>query len=238
MKTVLSLTAVALTACLSYVAPAQAVTNFTLDSVEGSPLQVDVQITNFSALNVGGNPLINGVEIKLDVVGGYYADLRSAYFHIADETLLNGLIAVGPGILTPPFGQINEDSVTDLGLSNDILGVVANTHGGFDVGVNIGTPTILADDFQSATFYVVSLSGAITEEMFQTLPFAVHAGSVGTRPQWYYRFGSSDLAGIVPGNGIQGGPQNAPATPEPATAALGLIGLAGLTMASRRRRGK
>lgn len=246
MKTLLSITAVAAAACLSFVAPAQAVTNFTLNSVEGAPLQVDVQISNFSALNFGGNPLVNGVEIKLDVAGGYYADLRSAYFHISDESLLNGLIAVGPGILTPPFGQINEDSVTNLGFSNDIIGAVANTYGGFDVGVNIGTPTIIADDFQSATFYVVSLSGAITEEMFQTLPFAVHAGSVGTSgPQWYYRFGSSDLAGIVPGDGVnqnQGGPDNGTdataATPEPATAAMGLLSLAGLAAASRRRRNK
>lgn len=213
--------------------------------MEGSPLQVDVQISNFSAVNIGGNPLVNGVEIKLDVVGGYYADLRSAYFHLSDESLLNGLIAAGPGILTPPFGQINEDGVTDLGFSNNITGAVANTYGGFDVGVNIGTPTIIADDFQSATFYVVSLSGPITEEMFQTLPFAVHAGSVGTGgPEWYYRWGTSDLAGIVPGNGVQGqgGPDNGPnataATPEPATAALGLLSLAGLAAASRRRRNK
>lgn len=236
MKTLFSLTAVAVTACLSYVAPAQAVTNFTLDEIEGSDLQVDVQIKN---VTVGA---LSGVEIKLDVVpGGNYADLRSVYFHLGDESFLSDTFAIGTGVGILPGGgigiggQIDPDDVTDLGLGNDITGLVADTFGGFDVGLNIGTP-LGFDNYMSVTFYVASLSGVITEEHFQTLPFAVHAQNVGSRPQWYRRWGTSSLAGIVPGEGLRVEGATT-ATPEPATAALGLISLAGLTMASRRRRG-
>lgn len=235
LKKFLALSAVALAACLGSVQSASALTSFQLQSVEGSDLKIDVTIENVST------SLIDGVRITLDVAPGYYADMRSVYFHIADESLLNSTFALGLGLTQ---AQIDANSVEDLYLGNNITGLVADTYGGFDVGLGIGTPTTIIDDVDQITFYVAALGGTITEDMFQTLPFAVHAEFVGTGSRWYQRLGTSDLAGIVPGDGWNpntpgGGPDNqidlTPA-PEPATAMLGGMTLVGLALASRRRR--
>ncbi len=212
------------------VGSAQAVTHFTLSNLDGDPLQVHVTLQEVA------NGLLTGVQITLNVDAAYQADLRGAYFHLSDETLLSGLQLAGTHLTAQ---QIDANNVKNVGNGNNINGQVANTFGGFDVGVSIGSPGIgQGDDFPSFTFVVSHATQSITESLFHELPFAIRATSVG--PAGGSRDGSSKLAGYVPtpdDNTPTGDPLPDPvATPEPAAAAMGVVALTGLAIASRRRR--
>lgn len=231
MKSLLALATTFGLAGLLTAAPAQAVTNFTLSALDGDPLQVNVTIQE-----VAGS--FSSVDITLQVVNPpYFGDLQGAFFHISDESLLPGLTVTGTGLsgLTKSANNVN-----NLGGGNNVNGQVVNTYGKFDVGFTIGTPGIGSDDYMTFSFNVAHASANITESLFEGLPFAVRATSVGTSAD--SRGGSSKLVTLVTppdddDNNPGGDPDPDPTpSPEPATAVLGGMTLVGLAIASRRRR--
>lgn len=226
MKKLLTFAAGAAVVCCLLTAPAQAITNFTVTNVgsDAQNLQVNVTIQE-----IAGS--LSSVNVTLEVVKPtYFADLRGAFMHISNEALLSALIVTGADVTDT---QLNANRVNDLGQGANIKGQVQNIYGKFDIGVEFGTQGIGKDDIGSTTFNISHATLDITEDMFANLAFGVRATSVGVAEDC--RDESSKLAGLVPD------PVDEPDTginpvPEPATAALALIGLGGLAMTARRRR--
>lgn len=203
---------------------AQAVTTFNVTNVGTDAQNLLVKVT---ISEIAGS--LSSVNVKLEVEDPYFADLRGAFFHVSNEALLSGLVITGDDVTDT---KIRANRVNDLGQGANIKGQVQNLFGKFDVGVEFGTPGIGNDDIGTTTFNISHGSLDITEDMFANLAFGVRATSVGVEADC--RDESSKLAGYVPEPPVViGGPNP---VPEPATAALGLMGLAGLAAASRRRR--
>jgi hypothetical protein len=96
------------------------------------------------------------------------------------------------------------------------LGGGSNLNGGgspcfCDIGIEIGSPGIGKDDIQSVTFTLSHDSESLDISLFEDQDFGVRATSVGDAGGSRNR--SSKLIGVVP---------------EPSTAILMLLGLAGL----------
>lgn len=149
------------------------------------------------------------ILVTVSVVGPTLGDIRGVFFNITDDTLLAGLAVSGADVTGSDFSG----SVTDLGHG-------ANLNGGgspcpCDFGVLIGTPGIGKDDVGSTSFVLSHASEALTVAMFNDQELGVRVTSVGDGG---CRDGSSKTVALVP---------------EPATAGLLLLGLAGLGIRRR-----
>lgn len=143
-------------------------------------------------------------------------DLRGFFAQVADERLLSGLSVSGPEVMQASF------------LANGIQGVGPgnNLNGGgspcpCDLGVEFGSPGIGRDDLQSVTFVLSHATVSLDASFLADQRFGVRVTSVGDD---FAREGSSKLRGQIA------------VIPEPGTALLMGLGLAGLTAASRRPR--
>jgi hypothetical protein len=142
------------------------------------------------------------------------ADIRGVFFDVGlDVSELAGLSAIGTSV-----DSFQSGDVIDLGLGS-------NLHGGgspcsCDFGVAIGTPGIGMDDFLAVSFTLSHDTLDLTLSMFFEQSVGVRLTSVG--PDSWDREGSSKLGGVMP-------------VPEPSTAAMLGLGLAALSLGSRRR---
>lgn len=171
------------------------------DPFTGDPLSVSIDVDSASD---PGN-----LVITLSIAGdGTIGDLRGVFFQVSNESLLSGLSVMGDGVTSSQF------------LANEVinLGNGSNLKGGespcpCDIGVEIGTAGIGEDDFQSVTFTLMHMSESLDQSFLRKQAFGVRVTSVGEVDG--DREGSSKLVGVVP---------------EPSTAILMLLGLAGLTI--------
>ena len=171
------------------------------DSSDGVPLSLSIDVDS------GSDPGKLVITVSVgdgDVIG----DLRGVFFQVADESLLGGLSVMGKGVTSSQFS------------ANDVinLGNGANLKGGespcpCDIGVEIGSAGIGSDDFQTVTFTLMHVSESLGSDFLRKQAFGVRVTSVGEIDG--DREGSAKLVGIVP---------------EPTTAILMLLGLAGLTV--------
>lgn len=167
----------------------------------GDPLSVTVSIDD--AASPGD------LVITLSVAPGYQADLRGFFAHIADETLLAGLSVAGAAVTDSAFSA---NAVIDLGQGANVQG--GGTPCPCDLGVEIGGPGIgQGDDFQVVTFTLSHSTANLTVDLLAGQSIGVRATSVGGESG--DRNGSSKLVTVVP---------------EPSTAILSLLGLAGLAL--------
>lgn len=138
--------------------------------------------------------------------GGNIGDLRGIFFQVSDESLLDGLSVSGDEVTSSAFSA---DNVINLGEGSNLNG------GGSpcfcDIGIEFGSPGIGKDDIQSVTFTLSHDSESLDISLFEDQDFGVRATSVGDAGG--SRNHSSKLIGVVP---------------EPSTAILMLLGLAGL----------
>ena len=171
------------------------------DSSDGPPLSLSINVDSSSD---PGNLVVTLSVLGGDVIG----DLRGVFFQVADESLLDGLSVSGEGVTSSQF------------IANDVinLGNGSNLKGGespcpCDIGVEIGTAGIGGDDIQSVTFTLMHVSESLDSSFLRKQAFGVRVTSVGGVEG--EREGSSKIVGVVP---------------EPTTAILMLLGLAGLTI--------
>jgi len=156
------------------------------------------------------------ITLRVDA-GPLTGDLRGFYAHVADESLLGGLSVTGPDITDSLFVA---NSVHQLGAGTQVPNSFPGCgwHG-CDFGVAIGTFGIEADDIQTVTFVLSHSTMDLTVDLLADLSFAIRLDDVGTPDG--DRSSYSKLSGTV-------------AVPEPSTAIMMLLGLAGLTAAGRR----
>ena len=115
------------------------------------------------------------IQVTIDVItsGGLIGDIRALYFDVNEE-LIGTLAATGAYVTTVEQG---DDSVTNVGNTGEIK----PNDGGFDFGVEIGTPGIGTDDLQSATFILSSSLRDLTlaDVLISGQEYGVRLTSVG-----------------------------------------------------------
>ena len=170
------------------------------ENIGSDPLQVQVTITDGDFNDDG----VSDLQVNLEVVSGFAADLRGFFFNVADNSLLSKLTVTGDDITATAFDTDN-DGVPEI----DSVGGGGNviTPGGpFEAGVEIGDSGIgMGDDFPSTTF-VISTTDDTPLSLLETVgeDIGIRATSVGEN-----REGSSKLTGEVPP------PPNPDPDPEP-----------------------
>jgi len=177
-------------------------------SFTGKPLEVSLRIDDQSSPG--------DLVFTLSVIGpgSTVGDLRGFFLNLADESLLPGLTITGPNVTG---SQIAANAVTGVGHGNNILG--GGSPCPCDLGIELGTPGISKDDLRMVTFTLSHATRALDLTLVSGQTFGVRATSVG---EGRCRDGSSKLSGVIP------------VVPEPGTALLMGLGLAGLTSVGRR----
>ncbi|HET7671654.1 MAG TPA: VCBS domain-containing protein, partial [Burkholderiales bacterium] len=116
------------------------------------------------------------LTFTLTQTGPVIGDLRGIFFDVADESLIPSLtVSADSGGLTEV--RTGDDSVVDLGGGANLQGLVGSD-GGYDVGLEIGTSGIGADDHRTFSF-TLSAASALTLEDFANVDFGVRLTSVG-----------------------------------------------------------
>ncbi len=192
----------------------------TLDEFTGSDLRVRLTFSELTGPDAGKIGLL--AEVVTDPLFPNVGDLRGVFMNFSADSgpLFSGLTVTGPDVTDFEF---HANSVTSTGGDNNI-----NPGGPFDIGVELGSPGIGSNDIHS-TSMVFASSGPLTLDNFPVPAwnFGARATSVG-QPDGS-RSGSSKLLGtgfFIPlPQPDPVDPQSSPMKPEPATAALVLLGL-------------
>ncbi len=185
----------------------------------GDPAKVDLLVEDIT----GGVKVTANVDQSVSI-----ADIRGIWFDISDNSLVGSLSIAGSDVTE--VRQI-VDGVNNLGGGANLNG--GGTFAPYDIGVEIGTSGIGADDIQSTTFTV--LGTGVNTSLFASENFGVRLTSVGAVGS--SRNGSSKLQGTLPTT-----PSPTP-VPEPLTilgtaVVLGFGGLCQREMAKKRKQAK
>lgn len=152
-----------------------------------------------------------GILVSAEVIGDTLGDLRGVFLNLTRDDLLPDLEVTGAFVT----GFDSSGSVIDLGQGS-------NLHGGgspceCDLGVELGTPGIGKDDLRAVSFLLSHPDVDLDLGLFANQLVGVRITSVGPEGR---REGSSKAVALVP---------------EPASAALLVMGLAALAARRRRR---
>lgn len=115
-----------------------------------------------------------------DVIGGTtdapaIADLRGLFFEVSDETLLSSLSVTGSDVTTY---LADADKVMKVGNGVNMNGLVGNSVGPFDVGIEFGSPgTGKGDDIRETSF-TLSASEPLSLEFVLQQQFGLRLTSV------------------------------------------------------------
>lgn len=120
--------------------------------------------------------LVFKVEVVDQISGGGdavdIADLRGLFFHVADESLLGGLVVTGADVTQ---ARAEADGVSNLGAGVNMEG---REHQPFDLGVEFGTPGVGTDDLRETTFILHHATKPLTLELIAGQWFGVRMTSV------------------------------------------------------------
>jgi hypothetical protein len=159
--------------------------------VSGStPLQVDVTITEIDTNN---DNVFDSLQVDLDVVNGFTADLRGFFFNVEDDNLLNNLTVTGEDVTGDEY-DTDGDGIPEISDAAPPPPEAQIDPLAFDAGIELGTPGTSTDDIDSTTFVISSTNGT-------NLDLSLLAGeSIGIRAQSVGedRGGSSKLTEDVP----------------------------------------
>lgn len=180
----------------------------TASSFTGDPLRV--------ALSIDDGIVAGDLVITLSVTGPgtTVADLRGLFLQVAQESLLAGLSITGPNVTST---AIAANAVSSVGGGNTLNG--GGSPCPCDLGIELGTPGIGSDDLRTVTLTLSHATAALDVSFLAGQRFGVRATSVG---EIACRLGSSKLKGTIP------------VVPEPGTALMMGLGLAGLALGRRR----
>ncbi|GMG84889.1 hypothetical protein LNKW23_41050 [Paralimibaculum aggregatum] len=156
---------------------------------------------------------VNGtLQVTVEVLenGGDIGDIRGLFFHVADESLLSGLVATGPDVGTTQFFA---NSVKNLGNGANMNGATS----GFDGGVEIGSQGQAGDDIQFTQFVLSHSSQTLSLDLLTGQEFGLRTTSVG--PDGGAREDSLKLIGTESPDG--------PAPVDTATITVTVIGTTG-----------
>jgi len=136
-------------------------------STESTNLQVWVTITE----NADGT-------LSFDVTqeGSIIGDLRGLFFDISDESLIGSLLV--SGVPAPTQVLQGDDTIISLGGDANMNGL-GGSDGGYDVGIELGTAGIGADDIRNYSFVLSSTTRDLTIEDFANVDFGARLTSVG-----------------------------------------------------------
>ena len=185
------------------------VISFNVDNNLTGNADAQVKITLDDEIDPGN------IKITAEVVSPM-ADLRGLFFHVGDESLVDGLSADGDDVNNTDF-DVND--VFSVGAGNNIRGGGDANPGPFDAGIEIGTSGISNDDIASTMLTLSHDTQDLDLSFLLNQPIAVRLMSVGTDAGG--RGGSSKIFGTIT-------PDPGPPIPEPTAAFLWLAGL-GLT---------
>lgn len=146
------------------------------------------------------------------------ADLRAFYAHVADESLIPGLSVSGVDVMSSLF-DVNNVAEVGIGTGVSIVGSPCLC----DFGVEIGSASVGGDDFQSVTFVLSHITEDLTIDLFADQGFAVRTNGTAPPSDGRRQGGPAKLSGLV-------------VIPEPSTAVLMVLGMAGLSAVGTRRR--
>ncbi|MDJ0619255.1 MAG: PEP-CTERM sorting domain-containing protein [Calothrix sp. MO_192.B10] len=146
----------------------------------GDPAKVDLLVQDIT----GGVQVTATVDQSVSI-----ADIRGIWFDISDNSLVGSLSIAGSDVT-----QVQQivNGVNNLGGGANLNG--GGTFAPYDVGVEIGTPGIGANDIQSTMFTV--LGAGVNTSLFASENFGVRLTSVGAVGS--SRSGSSKLQGTLP----------------------------------------
>jgi uncharacterized protein (TIGR03382 family) len=194
--------------------------------------------TQASALTVALSDVDNPVELTFELTedagdilleasidAGYIGDLRAVYFTISDDSLLPGLVVTGADVTNV---VVDAGNVSKAGAANTTMN--GSGFASFDVGVEIGTQGIGKDDIAS-TLLTLSHTSGLSLSLFDEQMFGARVMSLGLDREDSAKALGSTTTGLIPPDPIIN-----PAVPEPVTGVTGLLALAGVGLASLRRR--
>ena len=116
------------------------------------------------------------LQFEVTQSGDTLGDYRALFFDVADETVLDSLVASGDDVTDYAF---NGDSVDNLGQGANIKGEIVKDLGKFDAGIEFGTAGMSTDDIQTTTFILSSTEQYLTLEFIEQQNFAIRITSVG-----------------------------------------------------------
>lgn len=116
------------------------------------------------------------------------ADLRGLFFHIDNENLLGDLRISGQDIKKYDIARNDVSKIGDVNMN----GVVLNSFGRFDIGIEFGTPGIERDDIRETSF-TLSSSKPLSLSLVLGQTFGARLTSVGSAEE--ERTSSLKLAG-------------------------------------------
>ena len=166
------------------------------ESVGSDPLQVGVTITEIDTNN---DNVLDSLQVDLNVVSGFTADLRGFFFDVADDNLLNTLAVTGSDVNGYVL-DTNNDGTPDISSAAPPPPEAQIEPLAFEAGIELGTPGASNDDIGSTTFVISSTAGNLTLADLIGESIGIRAQSVGEN-----REGSSKLTGEVPPPDDDGG---------------------------------
>lgn len=185
---------------------------------------ISVNMTNFTGSDILGRATLeqvgNDIKVTLQTVqeSGYVntGDWGAFWFNISDNALLAGMTVSGDDVTAYDFSG----SVGSVGGANNNLNG-GGSPGPMDAGIAFGQPGA-AGGLLDMTMFTLSHADGLSLALFEGQTFAGRLQSVGAWPNG--GGGSSKIVGVHDDNPI----------PEPASAALALMGIGSLTLARRR----
>lgn len=114
------------------------------------------------------------LSFEVTQTSGVIGDLRGLFFDLADESILKSLVVTAASTDI----RIGDDSIKDLGDGANMNGLTG-TDKGYDVGIEIGTAGIGANDIRSYSFTLDSTARDLTLKDVANVDFAARLTSVG-----------------------------------------------------------
>lgn len=179
----------------------------TASTIFGPPIEVILTVDDAA---VPGSLVIT---LEVSGAGSTIGDLRGFFTHVSNESLIDGLSIEGASVTSTSFLS---NSVIDMGTGSNLIG--SNSPCPCDLGVDLGTPGVGQDDLQTVSFTLSHSTEALDVSLLSGQSFGVRVSSIGNMGD-DCRDGSSKVVGVVP---------------EPGTALLIGLGLAGLSAARPR----